>query len=287
VSGFEEHRAHLFGVAYRMLGSRAEAQDAVQETWLRYSSARPDVEDLRAWLTTVVGRICLDVLRSARVRREAYVGSWLPEPLVSRLPDPEPDPAEHVARDEQVSLALLVVLDRLGPEQRLAFVLHDVFAVPFEEIATALDTSVANARQLAARARRTVSSAPVVRRDRAEQQRVLGAFLDAAKRGDLVGLARVLAPDVTLVGDGGGLAPALRQPLAGPESVARFEAGVFQYVRRRDARMEPVLVNGDLGWVLESEGNLVVIAPVVVDGRVAAIYHMLNPEKLTGVPRPL
>ncbi len=284
---FEEYRSHLFGVAYRMLGSRAEAEDAVQEAWLRYSSARPEVDDLRAWLTTVVGRICLDVLRSARVRREAYVGSWLPEPIVSRLPDPAPEPGEHVARAEQVSLALLVVLDRLGPEQRLAFVLHDVFAVPFEEIATALDTSVANARQLAARARRAVSgSVPARPVGLGEQRRVLDAFLDAAKRGDLVGLARVLAPEVTLVGDGGGLAPALRQPLQGPDSVARFEAGIFQYVERRDARMETVLVNGDLGWVIESAGNLVVIVPVVEGGRVVAIYHLLNPEKLRGVPRP-
>src|SRR5690349_19454456 len=150
---FEVHRDHLLGVAYRMLGSRAEAEDAVQEVWLRYATARPDdLADARGWLTTVTARICLDVLRSARVRRESYVGQWLPEPVVSRLPSAEPDPAERVARDEEVSLALLVVLDRLSPEQRVAFVLHDVFAVPFEEIAAALGTTAPAARQLASRA---------------------------------------------------------------------------------------------------------------------------------------
>jgi RNA polymerase sigma-70 factor, ECF subfamily len=287
VAEFEEYRSHLFGVAYRMLGNRAEAEDAVQEAWLRWSAARPDVDNLRAWLTTVVGRICLDVLRSARVRRETYVGSWLPEPLVSRLPDAGPDPAESAVRDEQVSLALLVVLDRLPPEQRLAFVLHDVFAVPFEEIATALDTSSANARQLAVRARRSVRAAPVpTGTDRAQQRRVLEAFLDAAVRGDLVGLARVLAPEVTLVADGGGLAPAIRQPLVGLQPVSRFVAGLFRQAGRRAVRMEAVLVNGDLGWVVESEGILLVIAPVVVDGRIRALYHVLNPEKLRHTPRP-
>ncbi|HEX6871067.1 MAG TPA: sigma-70 family RNA polymerase sigma factor, partial [Micromonosporaceae bacterium] len=160
-TSFDSHREHLLAVAYRMLGSRVEAEDAVQEAWLRYTERRPEVDDLRGWLITVVARISLDLLRSARVRRERYVGSWLPEPVVTRLPGDRSttDPAEVAVRDEQVGLALLVVLDRLPPEQRIAFVLHDAFAVPFEAIAEALGTSTANARQLASRARVTVRTA--------------------------------------------------------------------------------------------------------------------------------
>ncbi len=286
---FETHRSHLFGVAYRMLGSRAEAEDAVQEAYLRYASAGSGVEDPRAWLTTVVARICLDVLRSARVRREAYVGPWLPEPLVSRLPDTVPDPGDTAVRHEQISLALMVVLERLTPEQRIAFVLHDVFAVPFEAIASALGTSVTNARQFASRARRTVAADPVAqhRTDLPEQRKVLSAFLDAVTGGDLAGLARVLAPEVELVGDGGGLAPSVRRPIVGAEQTSRFLLGLFRQVPRREwVRAEPVLVNGDLGLAVEAPEVFLVIAPVVADGRIVALYHLLNPEKLRGVPRP-
>lgn len=274
---------HLFQVAYRMLGSRAEAQDAVQEAWLRYTAARPDARDQRAWLTTVVGRICLDVLRSARVRRESYVGSWLPEPVVDRLADSGPE--DTVVRDEQVSYALLVVLDRLTPPQRVAFVLHDAFAVPFEDIATALSTSTDNARQLAARARKVVRDAQVPARtaDPGEQRRVLTAFLDAARHGDLAGLARVLAPDVTLVGDGGGMAPAIRHPMAGVDKVGRYLAGAFGSTRYAPV-FEPVLVNGDPGFLVTSGGIRMVMAPTVHNGQIVALYHILNPEKLRHVP---
>jgi len=285
---FEVHRDHLLGVAYRMLGSRAEAEDAVQEAWLRYAAGRPaDLADTRGWLTTVTARICLDVLRSARVRRESYVGQWLPEPLVTRLPDTEPDPADRVARTEQVSLALLVVLDRLTPEQRVAFVLHDVFAAPFEEIATVLGTSVANARQLASRARRTVADGGVRHdRDRARQQRVLTAFLAAAEHGDIDGLLAVLAPEVMVVGDGGG---ATREPITGALRVARFVAGLFRRARTAEVATAVVLVNGDLG--LQAELRLpdgteqrLVMAFAVADGRIHAIFDQLNPAKLTRVP---
>jgi RNA polymerase sigma-70 factor (ECF subfamily) len=290
---FELHRSHLFGVAYRMLGSRAEAEDAVQEAWLRYATARSLVEDLRAWLTTVVARICLDVLRSARVRREAYVGPWLPEPLVSRLPGPPggDDPAETTVRAEQVSLALMVVLERLRPEQRVAFVLHDVFEVPYEAIAEAMDTSPGNARQLASRARRTIGErSPTGSGGAADldvQRRVVAAFMAAAHRGDLAALARILAPDVELVGDGGGLAPTFRRPLVGIDEVSRFYVGLFRRAERGPPlRAEAVSVNGDLGLVVESGDALVVMAPVVVDEQIVAIYHILNPEKLLEVPRP-
>jgi RNA polymerase sigma-70 factor (ECF subfamily) len=291
---FEAHRRHLFGVAYRMLGSRSEAEDAVQETWLRYSSARPEPDDLRAWLTTVIGRICLDVLRSARVRREAYVGQWLPEPIVTRLPSGAPDPAEEVAQHEQISLALLVVLERLTPEQRVAFVLHDVFAVPFEEIAATLDTTPAAARQLATRARRTLAApdAPRHTADLTEQRRVLAAFVAAAARGDLDALARTLAPDVVVSGDGGGVAQAARQPVVGAVQASRFLLGLFRLVDRfQVAHAELALVNGDLGLVVDGVDaagapSLAVLGLAVADGRITAVYNQLNPDKLREVPRP-
>ena len=301
---FEEHRDHLFGVAYRMLGNRAEAEDAVQETWLRYAAARPEPDDLRAWLTTVVGRICLDVLRSARVRREAYVGPWLPEPIISRLPagsslsGPGPsgdDPAEQAAQHEQISMALLVVLERLTPEQRVAFVLHDVFGVPFDAIASTMDISPAAARQLATRARRAVNAPDVPRHtaDMAEQQRVLEAFIAAASQGDLAALTRVLAPDIVMTGDGAGLAPATRQPVAGAEQVARFLLGLFRQAHRQEAvYAELMLVNGEIGLVIDpvgpdgTHGFLVVMAFAVADGRITAMYNQLNPDKLTRAPRP-
>src|SRR5256884_2300997 len=177
-----------------MLGSRTEAEDAVQEAWLRYAGAdRAGIGDLRGWLTTVTARICLDVLRSARVRRESYAGQWLPEPIVTRLAADDPDPADRAARTEEVSVALLAVLERLTPEQRVAFVLHDVFAVPFEDVATVLGTTPAAARQLASRGRRAVSDGTIRHRtDLAEQRRVLAAFLSAVERGDLDGLVAVL-----------------------------------------------------------------------------------------------
>jgi RNA polymerase sigma-70 factor, ECF subfamily len=285
---FEVHRDHLLGVAYRMLGSRAEAEDAVQEAWLRYAASRPDdLADARGWLTTVTARICLDVLRSARVRRESYVGQWLPEPVVSRLPSGAADPADRVALTDEVSLALLVVLDRLGPEQRVAFVLHDVFAVPFEEIAATLGTSVPAARQLASRARRAVADGGVRHhRDRAEQQRVLAAFMNAAERGDIDGLLAVLAPDIVVMGDGG---TATRAPVTGQLRVARFLANLVRQTRRPGFTVEPVLVNGDLGLLVDQrlpDGTVqrTVTAFAVADGRITGVFNQLNPAKLSRVP---
>ncbi len=290
---FSAHRDHLMAVAYRMLGSRAEAEDAVQEAWLRYASADADaIDDLRGWLTTVTARICLDVLRSARVRREAYVGPWLPEPVVTRLPDPGLDPADEVAQAEEVSYALLVVLERLSPEQRVAFVLHDVFAVPFDEIATVLATNPAAARQLASRARKAVADGGVRERpDRGEQRRVLEAFLAAARKGDIDGLVAVLAPDAVVTGDGGGLAPAARTPVAGALRAARFLHGLFRQADRIEVVVEPVLVNDDLGLLAEGtfpDGTRqrVVMSFVVADGQIRNVYNQLNPAKLDGVPRP-
>jgi RNA polymerase sigma-70 factor (ECF subfamily) len=309
---FATERDHLLAVAYRMLGSRAEAEDAVQEAWLRFAgalgdpAARAQVRDVRGWLTTTVARICLDVLRSARVRREAYVGPWLPEPVVSRLPgglaalpaaahaDPggfAPDPGERVARVEEVSMALLVVLERLTPEQRVAFVLHDVFAVPFDEIAAVLGGTPAAARQLASRARKAVAEGgPKHTADLPEQRRVLSAFLDAATSGDFQGLLAVLAPDVIAVGDGGGFVPAGARPIVGATQVARFLISGLRRVQTEAATLtaEPVLVNGSLGLLVDSEflGQpiRVVMAVTVADGRVTGVFDQLNPAKLTGLP---
>jgi RNA polymerase sigma factor (sigma-70 family) len=312
---FEAHRDHLMAVAYRMLGSRSEAEDAVQETWLRYAAAREaadaePIRDPRAWLTTTTARICLDVLRSARVRREAYVGPWLPEPVVTRLPGQPvpvrgslseavgfaPDPAERAARTDEVNLALLVVLERLSPEQRVAFVLHDVFAVPFEEIATVLGTSAAAARQLASRARRAVSApdAPRQAADPAEQRRVLSAFLSAAESGDLAGLLAVLAPDAIAMGDSNGrVKGAGRRPIVTAEKVGRFIVGLFRRIAEEPADFlaEPVLVNGDLGLLFDvnyhsGEQVRLVMGIAVADGRITGVFNQLNPDKLAAVPHP-
>jgi RNA polymerase sigma-70 factor, ECF subfamily len=286
---FEVHRDHLIGVAYRMLGSRAEAEDAVQEAYLRYAGAdRVAIRDLRGWLTTTTGRICLDVLRSARVRREAYVGPWLPEPLVERLPAGGPAPEEVAVRAEEVTYALLVVLEKLTPEQRIAFVLHDVFAVPFAEIAAVLGTSGAAARQLATRARRAVADDRVRHTATlAEQRQVAEAFLAAVQGGDLEALLALLAPDVIAIGDGGGVAPAGRRAIEGGDKVARFLFGIFEKTLRGGAvRAEPVLVNGSLGYVLEfgDPPQRLVTAFAIADGRVTGVFDQLNPAKLTRVP---
>jgi RNA polymerase sigma-70 factor (ECF subfamily) len=287
---FEEHRDHLIAVAYRMLGSRAEAEDAVQEAYLRYAGAdRSTIRDVRAWLTTTTGRICLDVLRSARVRREAYVGPWLPEPLVERLPTGGPAPEDLAVRAEEVTYALLVVLETLTPEQRVAFVLHDVFAVPFDEIAASLGTTDTAARQLATRARRAVAAGRVRHSATpAEQREVTEAFLNAVRGGDIDALLAVLAPDVIAIGDGGGVAPAGRRPIEGGLQVARFMLGLFRTTTRQvPLRFEEVLVNGSLGFLFEyGEPPLrVVMALSIADGRITGIFDQLNPAKLTRVPR--
>jgi RNA polymerase sigma-70 factor (ECF subfamily) len=287
---FEEHRDHLIGVAYRMLGSRAEAEDAVQEAYLRYAGTdRAAIRDLRGWLTTATGRICLDVLRSARVRREAYIGPWLPEPIVARMPSTSPAPEASAVQTEQVSFALLVVLETLTPEQRVAFVLHDVFEVPFDEIADVLGTTAPAARQLAARARRAVADGrPRHSATLTEQRRLADAFLAAVREGDIDGLVAVLAPDVIAIGDGGGAAPAGRKAIEGSLQVARFMAGVFRQAQRQvSVRMEPVLVNGVVGFLVEyGDPPIRAVMGMSMDGgRITGIFDQLNPAKLTAVPR--
>ncbi|MGW5556369.1 RNA polymerase sigma factor SigJ [Micromonospora sp. NPDC003944] len=302
---FEAERGRLLAVAHRMLGSRSEAEDAVQETWLRYAgalarpAARAEIRDLSAWLTTTCARICLDVLRSARVRREAYPGQWLPEPVVrplGGLPLADgyaPDPAERAVRTDQVGTALLVVLERLAPEQRVALVLHDVFALPFARVAAVLGTTEAAARQLASRARRAVSAPDVPRHTAgpAEQRRVLKAFVAATESGELDQLLQVLAPEVVFVGDSGGHFPAARRPVLGADAVARLTLSLFGRTGRYADRVlaRPVLVDGALGLHMETahtDGRPIrlVTAFAVDQGRITAIYNQLNPEKLTDLP---
>ncbi|MEJ3743333.1 RNA polymerase sigma factor SigJ [Actinomycetes bacterium KLBMP 9797] len=293
---FEAERDHLTAVAYRMLGSRAEAEDAVQEAWLRYANAltdpaaRAEVRDLRAWLTTAVSRICLDVLRSPRVRREGFPSQWLPEPIVERVPA-GPDPADLAARTDQVGMALLVVLEKLTPEQRVAFVLHDVFGVPFENVAEVLGITPVAARQHASRARRAVTDGqPRHTADLAEQRRVLAAFTAATQSGDVNALLSVLAPDVVMIGDGGGVFPAAGRPVSGRDQVATLLKGLSRLADRSMTlvRAAPVLVNGALGmqWEGAYKGRPIraVMAMTIADGRITAIYNQLSPDKVAAVP---
>ncbi|MEU8237198.1 RNA polymerase sigma factor SigJ [Actinoplanes missouriensis] len=281
---FETHRVYLTSVAYRMLGNRAEAEDAVQEAWLRYAQQTEEIRDARGWLTTVTARICLDQLNSARVRRAAYPGQWLPAYVV----DPDAGPAELAERADQVSVALLVVMERLTPEQRVALVLHDAFAVPFEEVATVLDTTPAAARQHASRARRAIADGGIRHTaGPAEQRRVLTAFLVAAQSGDVHALAAVLAPDVVAISDGGGVVRTAINAIGGAEKVARFYAGLLGHklVGVTDMKVDPVLVNGDAAMLLrgtraDGQPLLAVLTVAVDEGRITGLFNQQNPEKV-------
>jgi RNA polymerase sigma factor (sigma-70 family) len=275
---FERHRGHLRAVAYRMLGSVTEADDAVQEAWLRLDRSDPGgTDDLRGWLTTVVGRISLDALRRRKSRREDLAGSWLPEPIVRTSHEGEPERDTVLA--DSVGLALLVVLESLTPAERLAFVLHDVFGVPFEEIAPVVERSPAAARQLASRARRRVrAQAPEPDADLAVQRRAVDAFLAAAREGDFEGLLRVLDADVVLRVDGGPNAPRplAQPPVVGAEAVAR-QALLF---RGGADRVEPAIVNGAAGLVVRFPARSIVGAFTVAGGRIVEIDIIADPGKL-------
>jgi RNA polymerase sigma-70 factor (ECF subfamily) len=275
---FETHRDHLRAVAYRMLGSVSEAEDAVQESWIRLNrSDGAAIDNLGGWLTTVVGRVCLDMLRARHARRETYLTTWLPEPVVSAGEAIGPEEESLLA--ESLGLALLVVLETLGPDERLAFVLHDMFAVPFDEIATMLDRTPESARQLASRARHRVQGASTAPdSDLATQRRVVAAFLAAARAGDFDALIEVLNPDVVFRVDGGGRTEQLPPVLAGAQAVAGQAANGGP----RFARFcEPALVNGAAGLVLRREGRILGVAAMTVrNGKIAEIDLVLDPEKL-------
>lgn len=279
---FEEHRGHLRAVAYRMLGSLSEAEDAVQEAWLRLSrSDTSDVHNLGGWLTTVTGRVCLDMLRSRRTRREESMDAYetyVPDPVVGSLD--RVDPEQEVLRADAVGLALLVVMEALEPAARLAFVLHDMFAVPFDDIAPIVDRSPAATRQLASRARRRVQgSAPAPDPDLSRQKEAVDAFLAASRGGDFEALLSVLDPEVVLRADAGALAvgAAASKLVRGRRSVAEG-AFMFRHLSRY-ARL--VLVNGSVGLLTVVDSTPVaVMGLTVVDGKIAAVYILSDPERL-------
>jgi RNA polymerase sigma-70 factor (ECF subfamily) len=285
----EAHRAHLVAVGYRITGNRADAEDAVQEAWLRLAglspAARAELRDVRAWLTTVVGRICLDRLRSAAARRERYVGPWLPEPLVS-TGEPD-DPLTAVVLQEGVRMAAMVVLEQLTPPQRVAFVLHEAMELPFADIADILGCSTVTARQHASRARRIVAAAdPPPRAAAAEHADLLARLVDAIRRADQGALVALLHPDVVFVNDSDGRVSAARRPVVGADKVARLLLGLVERYGRtllEDAR--PVLVNGEPGFIGPAGRSAVAVNVLAVrDGRIAGFYGVLNPEKLTRLP---
>jgi RNA polymerase sigma-70 factor (ECF subfamily) len=271
---FEQHRSHLRAVAYRMLGSVSEADDALQEAWLRVRDQEPGtVGNMQAWLSTVVGRVCLNMLRSRRARREEP--ARVPDPVVSL--SGTIDPEQEALLADSVGLALLVVLDALGPAERLAFVLHDVFGVPFADIATALDRSEAAAQQLASRARRRVRDTPEPDHDLARQRTVVDAFFAASRDGDFDALLEVLDPDVELRIDGGVLRADASVVLHGADAVAAHTAtyaNLYPYLR-------PALVNGAAGVVVAPRGRLFsVMGFTASDGRITAIDALVDPERL-------
>jgi RNA polymerase sigma-70 factor, ECF subfamily len=287
---FQEHRSRLLGVAYRVLGSVADAEDVLQETWLRWSTAdHSAVRDPRAHLTTMTSRLALNSLRARRSRREDYVGPWLPDPILtpgtgSLLGDQ--DPADPVLLAESVSMAFLVVLESLSPLERVVFVLHDLFGYAHAEVARTVERSEPAVRQLASRARRHVrerrpstTGAPT---DPAEHARVTETFMRAAVTGEVAGLLAVLAPDVVVLTDGGGAAKAARRPVRGADNAARFLAGISQGVP--GVTWEVTSLNGRAGVLVHLAGQLLGTVDLdTADGRVVTLRVQLNPAKLTGV----
>lgn len=272
---FLAHRSLLFTVAYEMLGSAADAEDVVQETWLRWAGVnRTEVHDPRAYLVRIVTRQVLNRLRTLARQREDYVGEWLPEPLLT-----SPDVAEDVELTESVSMAMLTVLETLGPIERAVFVLREVFDVPYDEIAEAVGKSSAAVRQIAHRARRHVAARrPRMAVSRTEQQQVVERFLAALTTGDVRGLMDVLAPDVVLVADGGGLVPAARKPIHGADRLVAF---ILAALRSAAVTGTPVWLNGAPGARLDIDGALAAaISLTVENGRITRIYAINNPHKL-------
>ncbi|MFI6735923.1 RNA polymerase sigma factor SigJ [Nonomuraea sp. NPDC050451] len=276
---FEEHRSHLKAVAYRMLGSLTEAEDAVQESWLRLSRTDSgEIDNLGGWLTTVVGRVCLDMLRTRTSRREAPLEQRLPDPIVS--PEDGGDPEQQALIADSVGLALLVVLESLSPAERLAFVLHDMFGVPFEQIAPIVDRTPATAKKLASRARQRVrGTVPPPDPDPSRQRKVVDAFLAAARDGDFEALLGILDPDVVMRVDAGAAAAGGMRTIIGAAAVAG-EATSFRRFSRAYS-VEPVLVNGVVGLVGRENGRpRSVLGFTVTDGRIVAVEIFTDPERL-------
>lgn len=292
---FEERR-RLVAIGYRMLGTLAEAEDAVQETYVRWyrmtDAERAAITNPQGWLTRVMSRVCLDVLGSARARRERYVGEWLPEPVPATLfsgsarpvnRPPNVDPLDSVSLDEEVSTALLIVMESMTPAERVAFVLHDVFAVPFDEIATIVGRSAPAVRQLATSARRRVRAHDARPQNTHEHDAVMLAFATAVSEGDLTSLMQLLDPSVTLRSDGGGVVNAARRPVLGISNVARFMIGVFQ---KRPALVLQEHRTGDGVAFTAVDGDQLrgVVNVKVRDGRITDVWLQSNPHKLTAWP---
>jgi len=289
VEEFEQLRPHLLAVAYRLTGTLVDAEDIVQEAWLRWDANRhTSIDDLKAWLTTVTSRLCLDRLRSATQRRETYVGEWLPEPVVTGFDGA--DPLASVVASEDARFAAMVVLERLTPDQRVAFVLHDGFSIPFDEIADVLGSTPASARQLASRARRAVSDAPP---PAAEHDEIVGKLMAAMATGDLAAVVALLHPDVTFTGDSNRRAPTAPRTIRGADRVARFVLGLARrYGPRFFESGQLGLVNGQLGVYTsghEATEEWPALAPriqalTVQGGQVVAVYDIANPDKFSASP---
>jgi RNA polymerase sigma-70 factor (TIGR02957 family) len=292
LTAFDRHRRLLFSVAYQMLGSVADAEDVVQDAWLRWSAAdRTAVADPRAYLVQIASRLALDRLKAAHTRRESYVGPWLPEPLMTGA-EPvagggaPPDPSEAAEVAEQVSLAMLVVLETLSPAERAVFVLREVFGMPVGEVAAALDRSEAAVRQMAHRAKEHVQARqPRFDVDQRSQREVTERFFTAVAGGDIEALLAALAPDVVLISDGGGKATAARRPITGADKVARFLVGIAEKgASIPGLRLEVAEVNGlaaIVGWVGAEPFGSVSLA--VAGGRIEQVLVMVNPDKLAGL----
>ena len=277
---FTELRPLLFSIAYRILGSVAEAEDAVQETWLRYESSSIEPTSTKTFLSAVVTRVSIDVLRSARVRRETYVGEWLPEPL---LTDPYEDPARSAELADSVSMAALLLLERLTPLERAVFVLRDVFGFGFPEVAAAVERSEPACRQLAVRARRHMDLGRTrFDADRREREELAARFFDALRDGDIDGLRELLAADVQMVGDGGGKGPALAKGVVGADNVARVLGAFFPLLDAVEASVERHELNGHPGAILRDRDGKVVgtMSLDVLTGRIQTIRSVVNPDKL-------
>jgi RNA polymerase sigma-70 factor (ECF subfamily) len=280
---FTELRPLMFSIAYRMLGSVSEAEDVVQESFLRFHEAlekETDIESPRAYLSAITTRAAIDHLRRAAVRREQYVGEWLPEPLIE---DPAPGAPEHAETADSLSLAFLVLLETLSPVERAVFLLHDVFDYGYSEIATIIGKSEENCRQLATRARRRIDERrPRFEASRERREALARRFFDAVERGDTEGLLSMLAADVAVYGDGGGKPPSWPRPIFGARRVAKLMSAVGVQVRRAGIRRRPVTVNGQPGVVFtDAHGRLVnVMALDIVDGAVQTVRSIINHEKL-------
>lgn len=280
---YAEYRPLMFSIAYRMTGSIGDAEDIVQEAFLRLTRVLRDgtsIESPKAYLATVTTRLAIGHLRSARVRRESYVGAWLPEPLVA---DTEPGPAERAEMSDSLSMAFLVLLESLTPTERAVFLLHEVFGYDYKEIADITGKSEPNCRQILARARHHVDDGkPRFEASRQQREEVARRFLDAAGGGDLTSLLELLAPDVIMVGDGGGKAWAATKPVHGSQQVARFILGLYRRAPKMGVRLEPAWVNGQPGAVTYDADDRVinVFALDIADGLVQTIRSIINPDKL-------